>query len=346
MSQEYPYKVSRSFDSMTPAQVCQDPNLSQPDLEPADHEGRFYGGGITALEEDILYYLDKQERLASGGTIIASDDISLRWLNQHAHVLHKRIAKNSELRAKFADRPLKYIESEEDLDADIRDFSILSDHPELYSAFVQLGCVTDFVGLLTHDNADIAVRAIEILAELSDDDTVSENDGWHSLVTAMVNADIVEVILANLLRLDEENESERTGIYHALGVLEHICSHTAGCATVTQNKQLIRWLLDRANRLEYPVSQNTQYSAEILAVVAQLSSDSCGILIELNATDKLLQLVDTCRKQGPLQSSGEREYMKNLFGILTSIVTYPSGKASFIESVSYTHLTLPTICSV
>ena len=76
--------------------------------------------------------------------------------------------------------------SEADLDADIKSLSILSEHPELYGEFAKLGCVGSLVSLLAHENTDIAIDAIEILSELTDEDVETEQDQWDALVNGMV----------------------------------------------------------------------------------------------------------------------------------------------------------------
>lgn len=78
------------------------------------------------------------------------------------------------------------MESEADLDADIKSLSILSEHPRLYPEFAELGCVGSLVSLLAHENADISIDAIEVIAELTDEDVEAEQEQWDSVVNAMV----------------------------------------------------------------------------------------------------------------------------------------------------------------
>ncbi len=76
--------------------------------------------------------------------------------------------------------------SEADLDADVKALSILSEHPELYEEFAKLGCVASLVSLLSHENTDIAIDAIEIIKELTDDDVEAEQAQWDALADALV----------------------------------------------------------------------------------------------------------------------------------------------------------------
>ena len=76
--------------------------------------------------------------------------------------------------------------SEADLDADIKTLSSLAEHPELYEDFAKLGCAGSLVGLLSHENTDIAIDAVEIISELTDEDVEAEQSQWDALVKPMV----------------------------------------------------------------------------------------------------------------------------------------------------------------
>ncbi len=81
----------------------------------------------------------------------------------------------------------RFMSSEADLDADIKALSILSEHPELYEEFAKLGCVNSLVSLLSHENTDVAIDAVEIISELTDEDVEAKQGQWDALVDAMVS---------------------------------------------------------------------------------------------------------------------------------------------------------------
>ena len=76
--------------------------------------------------------------------------------------------------------------SEADLDANLKALSVLTEHPELYEEFAKLGCVASLVSLLSHENTDIAIDALEVISELTDEDVEAEQGQWDTLVDAMV----------------------------------------------------------------------------------------------------------------------------------------------------------------
>ena len=80
--------------------------------------------------------------------------------------------------------------SEADLDSDIKALSILSEHPELYAEFAKLGCVNSLVGLLAHENTDIAIDIVEIISELTDEDVDAGQSQWDALVDSMVRSSL------------------------------------------------------------------------------------------------------------------------------------------------------------
>ncbi|KAK3935540.1 beta-catenin-like protein 1 [Diplogelasinospora grovesii] len=296
------------------------------DEEGDDEEGRFFGGGISAQEKEILDFVD-------GNDALSEEKIDLQWLKKTALNFERKITKNSELRARYENDPGKFIDSEADLDSSIKSLSILGEHPDLYSDFAKLGCVGSLVGLLAHENTDIAIDAIEIIGELTDEDVNATEEQFQSLVDALLEADLLGLLVSNFGRLDEGREEDRSGVYHALGILENLCSSSVGTAeTIARDETLLKWLLARAQRQEKTVSQNKQYAAEILAILVQSSAANRRRLAELDAVDTLLQLVAPYRKRDPEKGGDEEEYMENLFEALTCVADEPLGKTKFVEA--------------
>ncbi|KAJ3093204.1 hypothetical protein HK102_000005 [Quaeritorhiza haematococci] len=136
-------------------------------------------GGVTVTEgaedgEDGL--TDEQRRilelLEAGEEAPAA--IDMPTLKKTVLKFEKAVSVNQERRVRYADDPLKFIDSEADLDEEIKKMMTLSSAPELYPNLVQLGTVATILSLLSHENTDIAIAAVELLNELTDEDVVSE----------------------------------------------------------------------------------------------------------------------------------------------------------------------------
>ncbi|KAK7964163.1 beta-catenin-like protein 1 [Apiospora saccharicola] len=303
------------------------PSMPPEDEEGDDEEGRFFGSGITTEQREILDYVD-------GVDTPAEQKIDQAWLRRTSLNFEKLVTKNAQQRAKFADDPSKFIQSEADLDGEIKALSILTEHPDMYPEFARLGCAGTLVSLLAHENSDIAVDVLEILQELTDgDDVDATQEQWDSLVDAALEADLLGLLGSNLQRLDEKEEVDRNGIYYALGVLENLASRrTSAAEAVGGTEHLIKWLLTRIQAKEKRTSQNKQYAAEILAILVQASPQNRRKLAELDAADIMLQLIATYRKRDPEKGGEEEEYMENLFEALTCLADEAEGKTKFLEA--------------
>ena len=299
------------------------------DLSEDDEEGRFFGGGVTKEEKDVLDYVEQNEDDAP------DEVINLAWLKKTALNFERKINKNAELRVKYEDDPMKFVSSEADLDAEIKNLSILSDHPDLYRDFVRSGCSDSLVGLLAHDNTDIAIASCEIIADLTDEDSGATADDWSHLVKSMLKADLVPLLVSNLGRLDAKNEYDTAGIYHMLNVMENLLSDPANAAKLGKEPKLLPWLLRRINEQDEmslnKIGQNRQYAAEILVIIAQNDTASATALVNQGAVDTLLQLLSTWRRRDPEKDSEEQEFAGNLFDCLLTLVHTSTGRQKFLQ---------------
>ena len=75
---------------------------------------------------------------------------------------------------KFSDNPEKFLESEVDLDDEIRKLQAVTATPDLYPELVKLGAIPTLAALLSHENGDIVAAVIELLRDLTDSDAVEE----------------------------------------------------------------------------------------------------------------------------------------------------------------------------
>ncbi|SMY27883.1 unnamed protein product [Zymoseptoria tritici ST99CH_1A5] len=298
-----------------------------PDDDGDDEDGRFFGSGVTKDAEEALDYLDDQDEEGYKEEVIDS-----AWLRRLATSFEKKVNKNAELRARYEGDPAKFMDSEADLDAEVKSWSLLSEHPELYEEFAESSSVPNLVGLLAHENTDIAIGAIEIIAELLDEDVEAGPEQWSAVTKALLDSDLMELLMSNLARLDEQNESDRSGVYHSLSVMENLASQPAVAEQMGQEKVLL-WLCNRAKRAEKPTGQNKQYAAEVLQVLLQSSPALRRKLAEdLDGVDLFLQLLATYRKRDPAKDSHEEEWSENLFDALTCVVDEPEGKTKFVDA--------------
>ncbi|KAF2100993.1 DUF1716-domain-containing protein [Rhizodiscina lignyota] len=314
--------------------------------DPDDEEGRFFGGGVDKGTAAALEYIDKRD--AEEGQEYVAEKFDITWVRKLALSFEKKINKNAELRAKYEDDPTKFMTSEGDLDDEVKALSILSEHPELYAEFAKLGCMASLVSLLAHENTDIAIDAIQILSELTDEDVLASQDQWDILVNAALEADLLSLLVSNFSRFDEENEADRDGLYNSLSIFENLASQTAIASRIGTECAILQWSLERIQKKERPVAQNTQYAAELLTILLQASPSNRLLLLEppsktngkangsstesTNAIDTLLTLLSPYRRADPSKDSTEEEYVENIFDALTVLMDEAAAKQPFVNA--------------
>ncbi|ORY14185.1 Catenin-beta-like protein [Clohesyomyces aquaticus] len=301
-----------------------------PDMEEEagdDEEGRFFGGGLDEDAKEAIDILDANDAEEA----YVEEKFDIPWLRKLALNFEKKVNKNAELRAKFEDDPSKFIASEGDLDETIKTLSILSEHAELYQEFAKLGSASSLVSLLAHENSDIAINAIEIISELTDEDVEAAQEQWDALVAVMLEADLLNLLISNFSRFDESVDADANGVYQSLSVIENLLSQPTNLDMIGKEKKLIKWLLNRI-KVDLPITQNKQYSTEILSILIQSSVPNRRRVIEADGIDVVLTSLSAYLRHDPEKDSDEEEYMENLFNCTTSLADEPEGKEKFLEA--------------
>lgn len=185
-----------------------------------DEEGRFFGGGLTEEQQRLLDLVDEYD-------VEETEALTATNVKKMILKFEKAINKNQEQRVRYADQPEKFMESEADLDEEIKNLFVLTQAPHLYPELVKLGSVTSILSLLSHENTDIAIDAIELINELTDEDVGTGEDelersdeataGMKEFVNALLDNELLELLVQNLERLNENEESDRQGVFQILG---------------------------------------------------------------------------------------------------------------------------------
>ncbi|KAH8695724.1 Catenin-beta-like protein [Phaeosphaeriaceae sp. PMI808] len=293
-----------------------------------DDEGRFFGGGLDEDAKDAMDYLDAQD----GEKVITDEKYDIAWLRKLCLSFEKKVNKNTSLRAKYEHDPAKFMESEGDLDEAIKSLSTLSEHAELYEEFANNTAAAKLIELLAHENTDIAIAAIEIVSELTDEDVAGEQGQWDTLVAAFLDADLFGLLTSNFARFDETDSADASGVYYSLNVVENLLSQPSNIEMIGRDSKLRAWLLDRIQTPEKPTSQNKQYASEILSILTQSSRSNRCRIAEANGIEILLTNLAPYRRHDPEKDSDDEEYMENMFNCLSSIVEEKVGKTKFLQA--------------
>ncbi|KTW32101.1 uncharacterized protein T551_00783 [Pneumocystis jirovecii RU7] len=293
-----------------------------------EDDERFFGGGLTKTQEDILDLMDENDK----NDFVGPEIVDASLLKKLVLKLERGITKNQELRIKYSENPEKFLLSEADLDSDIKALSVFSSYPELYPEMIRLRCFDSLISLLSHENADIAIAVLELFDELIDDDIDYDQNQMKSLINTLIESQLLKALMDNISRLNESNELDKRGVYYTLSIFENISSFSPIFSeNAVSSTNILDWLLKRLQIKEFPISQNKQYVAELLAIYISSSSFIRKKFINLNGVDILLHVLSPYRKRDPVKDI-EEEFVENIFDCLCSLLQEQEGKEKFVEA--------------
>ncbi|PKA48457.1 hypothetical protein AXF42_Ash019913 [Apostasia shenzhenica] len=286
--------------------------------------GNFNGEDDDGID---LSLLEAVEKSSNAGVEI----LDLRAMKKLVLSFERRLRDNLEARMKYPELPEKFADSEVELHEEIERLKILAGGPELYPELVALNTVPSIVGLLGHDNIDIAIDVVGLLVDLTDEDVLEDNDEpARVLVDALVENNALELLVQNIARLSEADPDEAAAIYNTLGTIENMIEVKPAVAElVCERTKLLRWLLGRIKIREF--DGNKQYASEILAILLQNSIANQKRLGQMNGVDGVLQAVAMYKSRDP-KSTDEEEMLENLFDCLCCLLMPVENKERFIKS--------------
>lgn len=281
-------------------------------------------------EERQMKLLEMVEQQVRGKVGDAMDVLDDQGVKKMILSFEKRVLRNQEMRIKFPDNPEKFMESELDLNDAIAEIKVLATMPEHLHYLVELRAANSFLALLNHSNADIATVVVDLLQELTDVDTLTENeDGAENLIDALMEGHCTSLFVQNMERLDELVKEEAEGIHNTLGVIENMLELKPEIATLVAQQGLMQWLLKRL-KLKKEFDANKLYSSEILSILLHQTDDTRKLLGELDGIDILLQLLAVYKRNDP-STSEEMELMENLFNCLCSSLLFAGNRILFLK---------------
>lgn len=272
--------------------------------------------------EDIQQMLDKADELH----VETLTETSLKRMHLQ---FERKVKLNRELRIKHVDDPDKFLKSEVDLDEEIKKFTLVATHPELYAALLKLETLPLLVGMLNHVNTDIAVDVFEVLSELTDPEVLSEVEDPEGFVKAIFDAQLCQMTVDVLARIDETvSDEDFKAVTNGLSMIENLADlmPQETCRQFLEIPTFLPWLIKRlrAQGMDY----NKVYASEILGIVLQNSERARDEMVKLEGVDKLLRGIAAYRKRDPADSE-EAEYVQNMFDCICSLMLLKTNQIAF-----------------
>ncbi|GMH11286.1 hypothetical protein Nepgr_013127 [Nepenthes gracilis] len=280
-------------------------------------------GNTTDVDLSLLEEVEKSQN--------AVEVLDVKTLKKLVLSFERRLRDNIEARLKYPDQPEKFADSEVELHEELQKLKLLAGGPELYPELVNLNAIPSILGLLHHDNTDIAIDVVSLLQDLTDEDVLEDNDEpARILVDSLVENNALELLVQNLFRLNEADSDEMAAAYNTLATIENLIEvKPAVSEIVCEKTKLMRWLLGKIKVREF--DGNKQYASEILAILLQNSSANQKRLGQMNGVDVVLQAVAMYKSKDP-KSSDEEEMLENLFDCLCCLLMPLENKERFVKA--------------
>ena len=316
------------------------------------------------FDEEIINKLLEANEKRSGHI----DKLDTAGVKKRIVALEKKTNVNQELRLKYGNEPLKFLDSESELDTQIKTMSSISAAPEQYIQLITLNTIPTLLGLLTHENTDISVSTLSTLSFLTETKTIEEanqkkyinpespeeehQDGHikeqeymgvgEKFIDIIIDNKGAEILVQNLQRLDERKDEESDGIYNTILILSNIITEKFSmCEYVCNKTNLVDFLL---RRLLYKKFDSTIYiCSELLdnlvfhndklnlgSVTVSFQNNLTNAYSEEGGLDILLQVIDRYRRETP-SCSEEMEFIENVFNTLNTSLLVPGNKPLFGE---------------
>lgn len=279
--------------------------------------------------EDLLEERERELRIAQDSTTTtAIDDRTLRRM---VGALEKRVNANLQLRLKYPDQPEKFMESEVDLDAELKGLQSLATSPEFYPTLIRLDAVPLLLGLLAHENTSITRDVVLLLSELLDGDSVEDRlQEALALTNALVENKVTSLLSSVLSRCSNElgDQEEADCVYHTLSLIENMVDLKPQLADDASGP-ILKWLVDR---IRSPDSDsNRTYASEVLAILLQTSDKNKEAVVSSNGVEALLQAIAKFRKADPADAE-EGEFLENVFDGLCATAMWKGSKAELLRT--------------
>ncbi|KAF5737722.1 beta-catenin-like protein 1 [Tripterygium wilfordii] len=284
---------------------------------------------VTTSEENENSNIDLSLLEALEKSQSSVEVVDLRSLKKLVLSFERRLKENIEARLKYPEQPDRFADSEVELHDELQKLKVLAGGPELYPDLVNYNTIPSILGLLSHDNTDIAIDVVQLLQDLTDEDVLEDNDEpARVLVDALIENNVLELLVQNLHRLSDSDPDEMAAIYSTLATIENLVEVKPAVAElVCERTKLLRWLMGKIKVREFDSIK--QYASEILAILLQNSTANQKRLGQMNGVDVVLQAVAMYKSKDP-KSSDEEELVENLFDCLCCLLMPLENKERFV----------------
>jgi beta-catenin-like protein 1 len=239
--------------------------------------------------------------------------------------LERCVSRNMEARSAHARDPSKWIESEMELDEAVTGVTAISADPRLYAVVVQQRAHETLLGLLVHDNADVATSVLTLLTELLDDAPEEAEEAMaQALAGELAEAGALSAALANWKRLEPGKDG--AAVEATAAFLERLHARDGEVAEALAAAPGFLALVARTYR-DAAATEETRLAVSELLSTAVLSAGP--VAADTAALDALLGTLNTLGRASKGAGLAQSEILSNTAGAVANLVLRPDWAEAF-----------------
>ncbi|EGG21846.1 armadillo-like helical domain-containing protein [Cavenderia fasciculata] len=281
-------------------------------------------------QQDDSQLLKKYSKLLEEADEADFEELNPTTLKKMVLSFEKKFSTNQDQRSKFNNQPEKFMQSEIELDEEIKKLQIIATAPELYPLLVKLGTVVSLGSLLDHENVDITIDAIDLFNELVQQEQEAEEKVLiHGLLE---NGVLIGFVQALSSRLQTANPDHKQAIESALAIIEMSIDAipTDVSQSLIEHSNIFQYFFSVIKSKDAPLSLRLNCS-ELLSIILQDNEKGRYVFGKKDGIDNLLIIISQFKKKSP-ESLEETEMIENLFTSLYSCLFDQSNKNIFLKS--------------
>ncbi|CAD8062940.1 unnamed protein product [Paramecium sonneborni] len=252
-----------------------------------------------------------------------------RQLREMICQLENNYKLNSDLRMRYPNQPDKFIDSEVDLDEDLRKLLILPAYPKLYPIFYNSNALQIVIQLLQHNNQSISNDVIQFLKELVSPDGDVEPKIIIELYNCLIKNYFIESLGELILKNDEKTQEEVNLLHDCFEVIENMVDIKSSISKeIGFRSKIIQYLVKRVEDNSQTLDDNRLYASELLVILTQQTKENLEIIGRSGGIESLLMVLNQYKKKDP-ETAEEKEILNNVYDLLTLLLIHEENQDYF-----------------
>ena len=209
----------------------------------------------------------------------------------------------------------------------------LAAYPDKFHIFLSTKGPSILLSIMNHENLDIIMDVISILAEFTEVEFMLENEKNMKFLDHLMSTQSIHLAINHLADLNPAKQSDASSIHKILTLIENMSDlRPSICNSLITDTNLANSLISIINVkfvIENNLSHNELYASEVLSIIVQNSEKARKCFGKSGLLEVLIQRPKTLSKTERTLGREEFEYLGNISNAICSIMMIPETRNLF-----------------